>query len=197
MPENTSGEDQFDQAAMESWTVDKTVGDFDTLPEYTPPPVGIYHFKLVRKDPNTLVDARFNTSGKPKYQAKFHFEIFNSPDPQWNGEIVHQYYNISLNELSNLRKVVEALIGRPLLPTDKMGWKDGQVTNADGTISNVVGIGGRMMTATLTHRKAESGRIYPKLEGFIPYKIAPPPAPAAVAPEEMDTSGIEMDKVPF
>lgn len=207
MPEQNaptqSGEDQFDPVKMENWTEDKTVDEFNTLPEYTPPPVGIYHFKLVRKDENQPVNPKFDETGK-KLQARFHFEIFNSPDPQYNGEIVHQYYTISLNEMSNLRKVVEALIGRPLMPSDKMGWKDGTKQNPDGTISTVVGIGGKMMTATLTHRTSQAGRLYPKLEGFIPYRAlpiqpeaTPAPAPAPMPIQSDDEADIDLNKVPF
>ena len=207
--QNESNEESFDFAKMEAWTEDKTVSEFDTLPEWTPPPVGIYHFKLVRKGENTLVPLQFNDSGRPKYQARFDFEIIGGSDPSQIGEVVRQYYNITLNEKSNLRPIVEALNGRPLQPTDKMGWKDGVIQNQDGTTSQVIGIGGKCLTATLTHRKAESGKVYAKLMGPIPYApqvttapaptppAAPPVAPALAPVQPDEEAGIDMDKVPF
>jgi len=163
-----TGDDQFDYNEMNDWTDERSVEAFNTLPTYVPPPVGQYVFKLVKKHPNTPVKPEFNKSGKPKYQAQFEFEIVQAADPAWLGHIVKQFYNISLNEKSNLLPVVQALIGRDLAATDKMGWKDGQRQNPDGTVDNVVGIGGRYMSATLTHKKNQQGKTYPKLIGPIP-----------------------------
>jgi hypothetical protein len=166
-----TGDDQFDYNEMNDWTDDRSVESFNTLPTYTPPPVGQYVFKLTRKHPNTPVKPEFNKSGKPKFQAQFEFTIVGTPpglEAEWTGHVVKQFYNISLNEKSNLLPVVQALIGRDLEATDKMGWQDGQRANADGTVDNIVGIGGRYMSATLTHKKNQQGKVYPKLIGPIP-----------------------------
>lgn len=174
-----SGNEQtaMDRMMMENWTEEMSVEQFNETPDWTPPPVNIYHFRLVRKDPNTPVNPMYDTTGK-KVQAKFYFVIIDCEDPTLNGIEIRQFYTISLNEKANLRPIVEALIGRNLLPTDKMGWKDGFA--ADG--STIVGIGGKTMTATLTHDRRDNGKVYARLMGPIPYRPQPVAAPVAAAP---------------
>jgi hypothetical protein len=196
----TSEPEEFDYNAMHQWIDSKPVGEYDSGGggEYTPPPVGQYGLKLIKKHPTTEVKPEFNDSGKPKYQAQFEFEIVEAEEPEWLGHIIKQYYTLSLNEKSNLRPVVEALTGRPLRPTDRMGWADGTKTGPTGETITVVGIGNKTMRATITHRTNQRGLVLPKIMGPIPWKPRKPktttPTPE---PEAVPAGGIEIEEVPF
>jgi len=190
-----AGTDQFDYQQMENWVDEQNVGSYEGSGEYTPPPVGQYGLKLARKHPTTPVKPEFNDSGKPKFQAQFEFEIIEADDEQWLGHIIKQYYTISLNEKANLRPVIEALAGRPLLPTDRMGWKDGTQVDAQGNVWNVVGIGGKTMRATITHKTNQRGQTLPKIMGPIPWKAKK--TKTAPEPEAATVGGTNMEDVPF
>jgi len=148
-----------------SWQTGKTVEDYNSGGDFVLPEEDTYTLKLVDKDPDEPVAAEFNKTGKPKFRAKFKFEIVDDDD--FGGTVINQFYTISLNEKSNLLPVVRALVGRDLEPTDRIGWEDGVWTDDAGNEFSVVGIGGKKMKATIKHEKKEDGRIFPKIVGPI------------------------------
>ena len=201
-PEDPNAQSALDRAIMENWTESMTVEQFNEAPEWTPPPQGIYHFRLTRKDPNQPVSPQFDSTGR-KVQAKFYFTIIDCDDhPELNGVEIRQFFTISLNEKANLRPFVSALIGRELLPTDKMGWKDG--VTADG--ATVVGIGEKCITATLIHDKRDTGKVYARLQSPLPYQpkqaqsLYPQPQPAPAPqpqPQPQPAGAPEPGRPPF
>lgn len=132
--------------------------DWGTVSDYNPDteliPEGVYTFELAAKGEDEPVNPTYDPSGKKK-RAKFTFVVVDDED--YEGKLVHQWWNISLHERAPLRKVVDALMGGRL-------DKDTRVT-AEKLL-------GRRMKATLRHEPSKSSpdKIYPKLESPLPLR---------------------------
>jgi hypothetical protein len=166
-----------------NWAIGGSVADYNQGGDWTLPDEDSYTLRLVDKGPDEPVDPKYNKTGKPKYRAKFVFEI--EDDPDFEGTKINQYYTISLNEKSNFFPVVKALLGRDLEPTDHIGWEDGVETDAEGNEYDVIGLAGRAMKATIKHDKKEDGRVFPKIDGPVPLRKR---GAKKAAPVEVDES---------
>lgn len=130
-----------------------TVRDFSGTGEKFEYPVeDTYTFEFVEKGPDEPVAEKYNPNGN-KFKARFTFRIVGDED--YEGTDIYQWYTLSLNEKSNLRPVVEALLGGPLTA--------GQEITSEALI-------GKRMKAMLKHRKTEEGKVYVRLEGAIPVR---------------------------
>lgn len=134
-----------------------TSWDWGTISDYNPEtdqlPEGVYTFELASKGPDEAVSAQYDPQGK-KTRAKFTFIVVDDND--YEGRVVHQWWNISLNDRAPLRKVVDALMGGRL-------ERNTRVTQA---------LLGKRMTATLRYEpsKTNPDRLYPKLESPLPIR---------------------------
>ena len=108
-------------------------------------------------------------------------------DEDWEGFVLKQYINISLNDKSALRPFVEAMLGRDLEAKEKIGWRDNPATNTTG-------IGNLRFRAILKEDRKEDGRVFGRLDSPLPLKSRRTPTTTTVT---APTPAVENDDVPF
>jgi hypothetical protein len=165
------------------WVMGATKEDDNSTFEL--PPVDVYTFKLVGKDPDMKQKPEYDPSGT-KLRARFHFEVVDDED--WKGTVIKVYYNLTLNDQGFWLPVVEALLGRPLEATERVGFKAGP---------GVTGLEGRLMRATLKHDTKSDGKVYPRLESPMPAKTKKGKATDASALSGDETPAIDAGPPPF
>jgi len=165
------------------WSTD-TREAYNQATEYELPPIGVYQFELVEKGEDQPVAEQFDPTGT-KRRARFQFQIVDDED--WEGAKIGVFYNLSLNEKSYFLPVVEALLGRTLGATERVGWED-------DASQGVVGIGHRRMMGTLKHDVKQDGRTFGRIESPFPIRTSKG-SKAKAAPTI--TEAPELSDVPF